>query len=517
MRKDKFGFYFHPPRAWTALALTGALALLVAACGPTPPPPDTSAPQLTGHIPASGATGVLLASPIVLEFDEAIAPASISPSSVKILDGGEELGYTAAPSADGKTLTLTLTSAPATLPAQLTVQLNGLADAAGNPAQASFAFTTADDWVKLGDYVQEDLSGDADHPSAALDADGRLVVAFDYTASAGYRVTVRRWSGSAWESIGAPFNSGSSDGAQNPDLALDSTGNPVVAWVEYNATNHNNVFVRRWDGSQWTPYTNSDEILDLSDSDATAHPTLVLADNDAVSIAFSEQSTISGASAYRVYHGGYSSLGWLFTNIDTPDNHDAAQDAVAPVAAINSGNQMILAWVENSASGKGVYVKNVGSDSFLGTGPLKHADGNFIPFMDMALDADGNPVVVWREQSNGSGLYAKYYDGSAWQNFGPSDLVNASGYQLAMALDASGYPVIAYSASSGASTNLLVTRWDGSAWIAIPDNVNLDPTQELYSFDTVLDGNDNPVVVWSEDDGSGGYVLHAARYNGLAK
>ena len=86
-----------------------------------------------------------------------------------------------------------------------------------------------------------------------------------------------------------------------------------------------------------------------------------------------------------------------------------------------------------------------------------------------------------------------------------------------MALDSSGYPVIAYSASSGANTNLLVIRWDGSAWVALPGNVNLDPAQELYNFDCVVDGNDNPIVVWSEDDGNGGFVLHAKRFNGLAK
>ncbi|MBB6028830.1 Ig-like domain-containing protein [Oceanithermus desulfurans] len=511
---EKFGFRFGHPRSWTAVALTAALALFVSACGGTPPS-DTTAPQLTGHTPASGATGVLLASPIVLEFDEAIAPASISPASLKVLDGSQELGYTAAPSADGKTLTLTLTSAPAALPAQLTVQLNGLADAAGNPVQASFAFTTADDWIKLGDYVQEDLSGDADHPSAALDADGRLVVAYDYAASAGYRIAVRRWNGSAWENIGAPFNSGSSDGAQNPDLVLDSTGNPVVAWVEYNATNRNNVFVRHWDGSQWKPYTNSGEILDLTDSNSATTPTIALTSNDDPAVAFAEQSTVSGTTAWHVYHGGFDgNLGWIFQS--SPDNYASGEDASSPVAAMNSDNEMVLAWVENSASGKGIYVKNVAT-GFLGTLPLKHADGDFIPYMDMALDTDGNPVVVWREQSNGSGLYAKRYDGSAWQNFGSSDLVNASGFYLAMALDASGYPVIAYSASNGGSTNLLVTRWDGAAWVALPGSVNLDPTQELYSFDCVLDGNGNPVVVWGEDDGSGGFVLHAARYNGLAK
>jgi len=498
-------------------ALALALALAMAACGGSGGNGGGgNTLELAGHTPAANASNVLLADAITLTFNNAVTAAAVTPSTVKVLDGSTALGYDKELSADGKTLTLTLTSAPASLPANLTVQISGLAGAGGGSLTTSFSFTTADDWVELGSYVQEDSSEDADNPSLALDADGNPVVAYDYTASAGYRIAVRRWNGSAWENIGAPFNSGSSDGAQNPDMVIDSTGKPVVAWVEYNATNHNNVFVRHWDGSQWAPYSSSGTALDLTVSDSTIGPTIVLNSNDEPAVAFVEQSAYSGTTAWHVYQGGYSSnFGWVFNS--NPDNQTAANDALIPAAAMNSSNQMILAWVENSASGKGIYVKNIGSDSFLGTGPLKHANNDFIPFMDMELNADGNPVVVWREQTNGSGIYAKYYDGSAWQNFGSSDLVNASGFYMAMALDASGYPVIAYSASSGGSTNLLVTRWDGAAWVALAGNVNLDPAQELYNFDCVLDGNDNPVVVWSEDDGSGGYVLHAARYNGLAK
>ncbi|HGY09762.1 MAG TPA: hypothetical protein ENK37_06905 [Oceanithermus profundus] len=506
-----------PFRAWMGLALAAGLVLAAASCGSSGGNPGGGTTlELASHTPAANASGVLLADAITLTFNNAVTAAAVTPSTVKVLDGSTALNYEKELSADGKTLTLTLTSAPASLPADLTVQIEGLAGSGGGSLTTSFSFTTAADWVELGGAVQEDTSNDADNPSVALDAAGNLVVAFDYGVSAGYRIAVRRWNGSAWESIGAPFNSGSSDNAYKPRLALDSTGKPVVAWVEYNATDHNNVFVRHWDGSQWIPYGSSDTPLDLTDSDSTTSPAVALNSNDDPAVAFAEQSLVSGTTAWHVYHGGYSSgFGWVFNS--NPDNHTAANDALIPAAAMNASNQMILAWVEDSASGKGIYVKNVGADSFLGTGPLKHADDNSIPFMDMELNADGNPVVVWREQSNGSGLYAKYYDGSTWKNFGSSDLATANGFHFAMALDSSGYPVIAYGTSSGANINLLVTRWDGAAWVALPGNVNLDPTRELYAFDCAVDGNDNPIVVWSEDDGSGGYVLHAKRFNGLAK
>ncbi|WP_456414714.1 hypothetical protein, partial [Oceanithermus profundus] len=223
--------------------------------------------------------------------------------------------------------------------------------------------------------------------------------------------------------------------------------------------------------------------------------------------------TVSGSTAYRVYRSGYTdNLGWI--GVVTPDNFDADRDAIAPVAKMAANGSLVLSWVENTASGKVIYVKNTGTDSFYGSPPeIFESTGDFIPSLDMALDADDRPVIAWREQSNSLGIFAKYWDGSAWRSYGSSDLVNAGGFQVALELDPQGRPVIA----TNVRGHLIVMHWNGTAWDSYADEVNLDFGQELYSFDLAVNAGGHPVVVWSEDDGSGGYVLHAKLHNGLAQ
>lgn len=495
-----------PTRRLLWLAATISLILALVACGGTAVP----ALELASHTPSADATGVLLADTIELNFNEAVAAQTVTPSTLMVLDGSNELSYDKAFSGNGKTITLTLTSSPASLPANLTVQIDGIENTRGASLTTSFSFTTADDWVELGSLVQADSSNDADSPSIAMDASGNLVVAFSSGEASGYRIAVRRWNGSAWESVGGPFNSGSSDSAFDPDLELDPDGNPVVAFRELSSTNNDNVFVRHWNGSAWVSY-GSDAALDRTLSDKATNPSLDLASNGKPGVFFSELSTVAGTAAYRVYRSGYTdSLGWVA--ITDPDNFDSNRDAIEPVFKLDSSDHAILSWVETTATGKAIYVKDVSSGNFLGSpADTREASDDYIPYLAMELDSNDNPVIVWREQSNSSGIFAKYWDGTAWKNYGGTDLVNAGGYRVALDLDPQGQPVIATMVGG----HLIVMHWNGSAWDTYADEVNIDFSQDLYSFDLAANASGNPIVVWSEDDASGEYVLHAKVYNGL--
>jgi len=491
------------------LTATIGMVLAIVACGGTTVP----ALELTSHTPSTDASGVLLADSIELNFNEPVAAQSVTSSTLKVLDGSNELSYDEAFSSDGKTITLTLTSAPANLPADLTVQINGIKNTHGVPLTTSFSFTTADDWIELGNYVQEDAGNDADTPSIALDPDGHLVVAFQSGEATGYFISVRRWNGSNWENIGDPFTSGSGDNAHYPDLALDDNGNPAIAFSEYSASNNYNVFVRHWNGTAWIPY-GSGNALDLTLADSATGATISLDDNGNPSVFFAELSTVSGTTANRVHRAGYNSGfgGWFI--VTTPDNYDTDRDAIIPVSRMTRAGKLILAWVETTPNGKAIYVKNTGTDSFYGSpAAIFESTGDYIPHLSMQLDSNDNPVIVWREQSNSTGVFAKYWDGSSWKSYGGNDLVDANGFMVALALDSQDRPCIATLIHG----HLIVKRWNGSSWIDYADEINIDPSQDVYNFDMVLDASDNPVVVWSEDDGSGGYVLHAKVFNGLKK
>jgi hypothetical protein len=202
--------------------------------------------------------------------------------------------------------------------------------------------------------------------------------------------------------------------------------------------------------------------------------------------------------------------------VNTPDNQDTARDAQALDTAFDQTNgSMTLAWVEDSASGKGIYVKDIADGTILGGGPLKIADNDYIPNLKLALTSEGKPVVAWRELSNARGLFAKYYDGSAWQSFAGNGLVTSEAYALALVVDSHDRPVIATNSTD--NNQLVVWHWDGTAWQSYAKEINANPGYDLYGFDIAVDANDNPIVVWSEEDEVGHIMMYAKRYNGLGK
>ena len=75
-------------------------------------------------------------------------------------------------------------------------------------------------------------------PSLALDSAGNPVVAWEFgVSSSNHEIYIKRWDGKAWVEVGK--GSGSLGGISNnkgassePALALDASGNPIVAWSD---------------------------------------------------------------------------------------------------------------------------------------------------------------------------------------------------------------------------------------------------------------------------------------------
>ncbi len=496
-------------------AVTAATILALSACGGGAP--HTTNLELVSHSPSAGATGVLLADAIELNFSEAVSPQSVTANTLKVLDGSNELSYDKSFSNGNKTITLTLTSAPANLPANLTVAINGVASGNGASLTASFDFTTADDWVELDSYVQEDSSADADVPSVAVDKDGNLVVAYVSGESAGYFIAVRRWNGNTWKSIGKPFNGSGKSGAASPNLALDKDGNPVVAFQQYTSADKNNVYVRHWDGGAWSAYGPTGPI-DLSKADDTTNPRISISNNGDPILAFIEKSNYNSKIARHLYYGAFKISSSIWKIPTTPVNIDASKDITVIDSASGANSGTVITWVEKTGTGSyNVYTKNITTGSQYGSAAVA-TSSKYVAQIFVELGKDDSPVVVWHEQGSNK-VQARYWDSSnnTWKYYGQSPVVSTA-TMAALAVDSNGYPVIAVNTAGSVtgSVELKVIRWNGSAWVSLPDYVNLNPANELYNFDIAVGRGNNPVVVWSEDD-DGNYMLHAKVYNGLAR
>jgi hypothetical protein len=142
-------------------------------------------------------------------------------------------------------------------------------------------------------------------------------------------------------------------------------------------------------------------------------------------------------------------------------------------------------------------------------------------------DLDGNPVVVFGESvSLLSAIRVKAWDGSGWRQLG-GDLGTTSADNLttpAIAMGTDGRPVVAWTqGAAGQPRQLYVARFDGTRWLRLGGPLNADPTHDVYDVALALDSRGAPVLAWPEstgvpqtDDRGGTYTVyqyHVKRLN----
>ena len=115
---------------------------------------------------------------------------------------------------------------------------------------------------------------DAVVPSLALDLSGNPVVAWEEYDLVTQNIFVKRLNGTAWQLVGTTsLNVNPSRGVNSPSLKLDSSGKPIVAWNEEDGTSQN-IYVKRWDANAWQPMGSG--FLDANVNQPAFSPSLAL-------------------------------------------------------------------------------------------------------------------------------------------------------------------------------------------------------------------------------------------------
>jgi len=202
----------------------------------------------------------------------------------------------------------------------------------------------------------------------------------------GSRLTVRAWTGTTW-SRSAPFND-LKQFSRTPALALNSAGNPVVAWLQGDVL-ASDVLVSRWTGEQWErlgPAVNRRGRTYL------ASTRLVLDRAGRPVVAWLED--VSGRDtlfAARWDGTAWRSLGGAVS----------AHQASSPSLALDASGQAVLSWVEERGGPATVHAARWSGSAW------QHAEViNADPSRDarspsLALSASGGLVVAWREDDRG--------------------------------------------------------------------------------------------------------------------
>ena len=130
-------------------------------------------------------------------------------------------------------------------------------------------------------------------------------------------------------------------------------------------------------------------------------------------------------------------------------------------------------------------------------GPQPYEFGTFV-----VVDSQDRPHVVWFDD-NDKDLKYSVKNGDSWET-STVDSQGDVGRYASMALDSQGNPAISYYEASGNSSGYIkLARWNGNAWdvqrIDRLDNVFTGFFGARKNSSLVLDGDDNPIVVYSDE------------------
>ncbi len=499
--------------------------------------------QVASRSPVPGATNVDYSAPIQVVFSKPVQAKTVSDTTVSFAVSGVLAEKTLSLSSDGKTLTI-IPKAKPPLPATFSIGLSsGIIDSAGNALvvpSTPWNFELPQ-WYAFGGPLNAVGGSTLLRDTAmVLDSQNNPVVAWSEELTTGGRASifVYRWDGNAFTPIGGALNGTPSGSAYKPALALDGSGNPVVAWQESDGFNEN-IYVKRWTGTAWQSVGGG--VLSAENDTRSSpvptparNPTLAVRGNE-IHVAWDEM-TIDGYSAIHVWKsvGGGAFIGAGHSGgMVSAVSRDT--DGSKPSLVLDSNGQPIVAFQEQTLeqySPTNIYVMRLkpggyweyavppfyGDDvnGYYVSGGLSVSGESTSAFdCSLAIDAQNNLYLAWTEET--------YVDGArdiqvfrstgpqSWERMG-SELSAYRGFtyagQARIQATPAGKLFVTWNEFDGnietGYLHLFASYWDDQSWnsLTTTNGINHEQKSSLQPM-LAVDSSGRPVVAWYESHRAG--------------
>jgi len=377
------------------------------------------------------------------------------------------------------------------------------------------------DWVCADGTVYDPASGNANvsinsdsssNPSLALDSFGNPHIAcFDYSYG-NPEILYTRWNGNDWvcadgsvydPPMGNDANVSRNSGrSHHPSLALDSTGNPHIAWQDY-SYGKSEILYTHWNGSDWlcadgTVYDPASGNANVStNSDSSSNPSIALDSSGNPHIVWQDYNYGNVEILYTHWDGS----DWVCANRTVYDpargNANVSRNSsasISPSFTLDSSGNPHIVWGDGNYIKREIfYTRWNGNDWVCADGTVFDPDLEPNPanisknsghseYSSITLDSSDNLHIVWRcdydSHRNSEMLYIRW-DGTDWVcangsvydpdvETNPTIVSRNSGYsyQPSLALDSFGNPHIAWD-----KYDILYTHWNSSDWVCADGEV----------------------------------------------
>ena len=326
--------------------------------------------------------------------------------------------------------------------------------------------------------IETDNSGDATGPQVAVDSSGNAVVVWSQTDGTRWNIWSNRYIfGVGWGTATLIETDNSRD-ANTPQVAVDSSGNAVAVWYQYDGTRYNIWSNRYTSGTGW----GTEELIETNTRSAYSHQVAVDPSGNAVAVWVQYDETRNNIWSNRYTSG----TGWGTATLIETDN---SRDATAPQVAVDSSGNAVAVWHQDDGTRRNIWSNRYTSGTGWGTATLIETDNSGdANTPQVAIDPSGNAVAVWyQDDGTRNNIWSnRYTSGIGW---GTATLIETdnSGDATApqVAVDPSGNAVAVWQHYDG-------TRWNiwSNKYI-----INSDITPPFLSLTSPSDGMDTDIPI----------------------
>ena len=347
------------------------------------------------------------------------------------------------------------------------------------------------DWG-IAQLIEIDGTGDAEHPQVAVDISGNAIAVWHQFDGSTNNICSNRYElGTGWGT--AQLIEIDAGYAYRPQVAIDSNGNAIAVWQQSEGTTEN-IWSNRYEvGIGW----GTAQLIE-TDNAGDAYPPQVAIDTSGNAIAvWSQWDGIRENIWSNRYEVG---IGWGTAQLIETDD---AGSASTPRVAVDSNGNAIAVWRHYDTTTYNICSNKYEEGTGWGTAQLIEITAEVVRDPQVAMDTSGNAIAVWYQWDGTKyNIWSNRYEaGTGWgtAQLIETDIESASDPQVA--IDSGGNAIAVWSQWDGTRRNIWSNRYvSGTGW-GTAQLIETDNAVYAYDLQVTINSGGNAIAIWSHSDG----------------
>jgi len=249
-------------------------------------------------------------------------------------------------------------------------------------------YVTGTGWG-TAELIETDNTGDAWDPQVVIDTNGNAIAVWFQFIPTRYEILSNRYvTGTGWGT--AELIEDNTGDAWDPQVVIDTNGNAIAVWYQTDGTRYNIWSNRYVTGTGW----GTAELIEDNTGDAQFPQVAMDTNGNAIAVWYQFDGTRDNIWSNRYVTG----TGWGTAELIETDNNG---DACDPQIDMDTNGNAIAVWYQSDGTQDNIWANRYVVDAGWGTAELIETINRHARHPQVAIDTDGNAIAVWY-QSDGT-------------------------------------------------------------------------------------------------------------------